>query len=196
MDTNYSDSIVRGLIAKILYQKEILDEDYEIIIDTLQRQNDDNIYLIQALKYLNISSEIIDLLITSYECKELFYFLYNQNKTQDKVHPVEDICLPEENKRCFVPITMEEALKKNFANNPNIKLPPTSEFGPLTERFSFFDEETQRYMDCERSYLIDCDGNVVEFHGEKISPSKRFYTDTLYSGVLGEDFFNSKENEQ
>lgn len=185
MDSNCSNSIVKGLIAKILCQKEIFDEDYEIIIDTLQKRNNDNVYLIQALKYLNISSDIIDLLIASYEYRELFHFLYEKDKVQNNCSL--------NNKNCFVPMTTEEALRKNFADVPNIKLPPTSEFGPLTERFSFYDEETQQYMDCERSYLIDCDGNVVEFHGEKISPSKSPKSNTLYSGILGEEFFNNED---
>lgn len=186
MDTNYSDSIVRNLIAKILHQKTIESEDYEIIIDTLQKRNDENVYLIQALKYLNLSSDIIDLLISSYESKELFFFLYENSPKLT--------CECNNNSK-FKPMTQEEALKKNFKDS-NVQIPTGTELGQVIERFSFFEEKDGKFYDCERTYIINSDGDVVDFLGEKITLSKNaVHLEGLYGGILGEEFFNKPIDE-
>lgn len=184
MDTNYSESIVRNLTAKILHQKNILPEDYELIIESLQKRNDENIYLIQVLKYLNLSSDMIDLLITSYESRELFFFLQGEGEKKYSY------CYNSEQKvtQSFTPMTTEEALKKNFKDTPNVKLPEGNDIGRVTEKFQFFDEKENKYFNCERAYHINSEGQVVEFLDEKITPADRL-SQSLYGGILGEEFF-------
>lgn len=188
------NSIIKNLIAKILYQKDILPEDYETIIDSLSKRNDENIYLIYALKYLNLSSDIIDLLIVSYETKELFYFL--SEKSSEK-----HLCENKFNSSDFIPMTKEEALKKNFLNiNNSIKIPPSGKQGEVIEKFSFYDTNTNKFFDCERKYKIDSSGQVVDFIYEKVTPQEINGIDKrkLYAGILGEEFFseNNKINQK
>lgn len=180
MGTNCSESIIRCLIAKILSQKTITEEDYDTIVNTLQLRNDENVYLIMALKYLNLSSDLLDLLIKTYEQRELFFFLQDGEKKEEKKYPG------------FEKMTLEKALKLNFSNNKDIKLPEENDVGVVKERFQFFNEEDQKYYDCERVYNINYKGQVVDFLAEKITESadKAFHNkDDLYSGILGEDFF-------
>ena len=190
MDSNCSNSIVKNLIAKILCQKDILPEDYKIIIDTLSRRNNENVYLIYTLKYLGISSDIIDLLITSYETKELFYFLSEEKNDSW-------CCNDDEAPKNFTPMTEEEALKKSFADERGtIEFPAPGEIGQVTERFSFYDDELGKYFDCERIYRIDSTGQVVGFVSEEVTPQNGNGVNRkqLYAGILGQEFFKNKIN--
>lgn len=190
MDSNCSNSIVKNLIAKILCQKDILPEDYKIIIDTLSRRNNENVYLIYTLKYLGISSDIIDLLITSYETKELFYFLSEEKNDSC-------CCNDDEAPKNFTPMTEEEALKKSFADERGtIEFPAPGEIGQVTERFSFYDDKLGKYFDCERIYQIDSTGQVVGFVSEEVIPQNGNGVNRkqLYAGILGQEFFKNKIN--
>ena len=160
-------------------------------------------YLIQALKYLDLSSDMIDLLIKSYECKELFYFLYDEEN--DSIQAQNNIyCKPQGQKaegRCnrfeaFVPLTQEEARKKSFKDNDKVDLPAKGDYGEVTERFQFtqLNKKGKNIMyQCERIYLIDHYGQVVELISENIYPLQEADSEFsgLYTGILGEQFFHN-----
>lgn len=125
---------------------------------------------------------MIDLLISSYECKELFFFLQ-----KEKI----GLCLYNyDTKQSFIPMTEAEALKKNFKNDSNVNLPEGDNISNVTEKFQFYDEKENKYFNCERTYNINSSGQVVEFLGEKLTPIDQVLHG-LYGGILGEEFFKN-----
>lgn len=171
MDAKNLGFTVKPIVSRILAEKTIDKSIYDEVVYILQNRVPGIDNVIYVLRYLDLNSDYLDLLIKNYEQEKLSNFLNPNNPNLYQDFPI----------------------KEAFTEKDKHLFPPEGTCGPITERFRFFDKTTEQNYEIIRNYLIDCNGVVQEFLHEDII---EVLDDPMgFSGILGEEFFSSNLNE-